>query len=46
MNGHPARWGVLILACLLVAACQEKRDPVKPSVALAAPPVSLAESLA
>ena len=40
-NGMPARWGVLLLACLLVAACQDKRDPVKPSVDLAAAPAGL-----
>ena len=46
MNTHRARWGVLILACLLVAACQDKRDPVKPSVGLADPPAGLVRTLA
>lgn len=49
---HPARsgalWGALLLACLLVAACQDKRDPVKPSVSLADPPgaIGLVQTLA
>jgi hypothetical protein len=46
MNKHPARWSVLILACLLVAACHDKRDPVKPSVNLAAAPASLVQAFA
>jgi len=45
MNKHPARWSVLVLACLLVAACQDRRDPVKPSVSLAGAPASLVQAL-
>jgi hypothetical protein len=44
MNKHPARWSALVLACLLVAACQDKRDPVKPSVSPAGPPASLVQA--
>jgi hypothetical protein len=25
------RWSVLALACLLLGACQDRRDPVKPT---------------
>ena len=32
MKKHSARWGLLVLACLLVTACNDRRDPVKPSV--------------
>jgi hypothetical protein len=46
MKKYPARWSVLVLACLLVTACQDKRDPVKPSVSLAGPPVSLVQAAA
>ena len=27
------RWPALILACLLLAACKDKHDPLKPTVA-------------
>lgn len=30
-----------LLACLLVVACQDKRDPVKPSVSQADAPLSV-----
>lgn len=49
---HPARsgvlWGALLLACLLAAACQDQRDPVKPRVSLADPPgaICLVQALA
>jgi hypothetical protein len=46
MNRSPARWGVLVLACLLVAACEDKRGPLKPSVALSSQPASLVQPLA
>jgi hypothetical protein len=46
MKTLPARWGVLVLACLLVAACQDRRDPVKPTVGLAESPASLVQPLA
>jgi hypothetical protein len=26
-------WGVLAMACLLLGACQDRRDPVKPTTA-------------
>jgi hypothetical protein len=46
MKTHPARWGLLLLACLLVAACQDRRGPVKPSVSLADPPAGFTQTLA
>ena len=36
MNKHPASLALAALACLLLAACQDRRDPVKPTVAHAA----------
>jgi len=36
MHRHPARWSLLLLACLMLAACQDRREPVKPTVAPAA----------
>lgn len=30
MKKHPARWSLVVLACLLATACQDRRDPVKP----------------
>ena len=44
MKKYPARWSVLVLACLLVAACQDKRDPVKPSVGQADAPLSVSQA--
>lgn len=35
MNKHPARWSVVAVACLLLAACQDRRDPVKPTTVAA-----------
>jgi hypothetical protein len=35
MKHHRARWSVLLLACLMLVACQDRREPVKPTVALA-----------
>jgi len=33
---HPrARWSPLLLACLMLVACQDRREPVKPTVAAA-----------
>lgn len=32
MNHHRARWSLLLLACLMLAACQDRREPVKPTV--------------
>lgn len=29
------RWPVFALACLLLAACQDRRDPVKPTTVAA-----------
>jgi hypothetical protein len=36
MNKYSVRWSLLLVACALSAACQDRRDPVKPTVALAA----------
>ena len=35
MNRHRTRWSLLLLACLMLVACQDRREPVKPTVALA-----------
>ncbi|MFL6632649.1 MAG: hypothetical protein ACJ8HJ_10090 [Massilia sp.] len=35
MNRHRARWSLLLLACLMLVACQDRREPVKPTVTLA-----------
>ena len=37
MPSPRARWSLLILVCLMLAACQDRREPVKPTVAQAAP---------
>ena len=37
------RWSVLAMACLLLGACQDRRDPVKPTT-LAATAISAAAS--
>jgi len=37
MNKHTVCWGLLVAACLSLAACQDRREPVKPTVAFAAP---------
>ena len=36
MNNPRVRWSLLLLACLMLVACQDRREPVKPTVALAA----------
>ncbi|QJE02730.1 hypothetical protein HH212_24225 [Massilia forsythiae] len=33
MHKHPIRWGLVVAACLLSVACQDRREPVKPTVA-------------
>jgi hypothetical protein len=33
VNMKTLRWSVLAMACLLVGACQDRRDPVKPTTA-------------
>jgi len=35
MNRHRARWSLLLLACLMLVACHDRREPVKPTVSLA-----------
>ncbi|GAA4683593.1 hypothetical protein GCM10025794_23390 [Massilia kyonggiensis] len=35
MNRHRARWSLVLLACLMLVACQDRREPVKPTVVLA-----------
>ena len=35
MKRHRTRWSLLLLACLMLVACQDRREPVKPTVALA-----------
>lgn len=35
MKKHLVRWSLLILACAGLAACQDRRDPVKPIAAAA-----------
>ena len=36
MNRHPLRWSLLLLVCLMSAACHDRREPVKPTVDLSA----------
>lgn len=31
VNMKTRRWSVLAMACLLLGACQDRRDPVKPT---------------
>jgi hypothetical protein len=32
-----SRWSLLLLACLMLVACEDRREPVKPRVTSAAP---------
>jgi hypothetical protein len=32
---HRTRWSLVLLACLMLVACQDRREPVKPTVTLA-----------
>lgn len=34
MRNHPLRWSLVLLVCLMAVACQDRRDPVKPTVDL------------
>ena len=36
MDTRTLRWTALALPCLLLAACKDKHDPLKPTVAAAA----------
>jgi hypothetical protein len=36
MNKHRVRWSLLLLACLMMVACHDRREPVKPTVTPAA----------
>jgi hypothetical protein len=36
MTTHHLRWSLLLLACLMLVACEDRREPVKPTVAQAA----------
>jgi hypothetical protein len=36
MRNRPLRWSLVLLACLTAVACQDRRDPVKPTVDLSA----------
>lgn len=33
MHQRPVRWSALALCCLLLVACKDKHDPLKPTVA-------------
>jgi outer membrane biogenesis lipoprotein LolB len=41
MNHHRARYRLLLLACLMLVACQDRREPVKPTVAPAAAAIAI-----
>lgn len=32
MHKHPLRWTLVVAACLLSVACQDRREPAKPTV--------------
>ncbi len=34
MHHHPLRWSLVLLVCLMAVACQDRREPVKPTVDL------------
>jgi hypothetical protein len=34
MHNHPLRWSLVLLVCLMAVACQDRREPVKPTVDL------------
>jgi hypothetical protein len=36
MKSHRVRWSLLLLACLMMVACHDRREPVKPTVTPAA----------
>jgi hypothetical protein len=36
MRNHPLRWSLVLLVCLMAVACHDRREPVKPTVDLAA----------
>lgn len=36
MHKHPLRWSLLVLVCLMAVACQDPREPAKPTVDLSA----------
>ena len=44
MHNHPLRWSLVLLACLMAVACQDRREPVKPTVDLSAPAVVVVAS--
>lgn len=41
MKSHRVRWSLLLLACLMMVACHDRREPVKPTVAPAAATVAV-----
>jgi hypothetical protein len=41
MHKHPLRWSLLVLVCLMAVACHDRREPVKPTVDLSGPALSL-----
>ena len=34
MRTRPLRWSLVLLVCLMAVACQDRREPVKPTVDL------------
>jgi hypothetical protein len=40
MKSHRVRWSLLLLACLMMVACHDRREPVKPTVTPAAATVA------
>ena len=32
MKSHRVRWSLVLLACLMMVACHDRREPVKPTV--------------
>lgn len=42
MKHRHAAWSLLLLACLMLVACQDRREPVKPTVDLAVATLAVA----
>jgi hypothetical protein len=41
MKSHRVRWSLVLLACLMMVACHDRREPVKPTVTQAVATVAV-----